>query len=419
MKAKNLGIIADDLTGALDTGVQFSKWGLTSLVALSDAPLPGVACVVVDTDSRAAPPEVAEERVRLATRRLGGRLVYKKIDSTLRGNVGLEIVAAMQELRVDKAVVAPAFPANGRTTIGGRLLVRGVPLHQTGLARDPRNAITESHIPTLLQGQIARAVGSVALDVVENGAAAVFEAISRCPESIVVVDVVEQKHLAAVAQAVARSEGRWLPVGSAGLAEELPLALDLVHGLPNPAVPIDGPLSRQATSGQPILVVAGSRNEVTAAQIREVFAVLDLPVVEPDPQRLLDTNEGQDEIKRVAETAGQCLAGANCVIITTCFAPRLARGSLDIAVALGQITSQVMSDRLVGGLFLTGGDIALQVCLALRAQALQPLTEVSPGLPVSLLNGGPWDGLRIITKAGGFGEKDAILTGIHYLKGES
>ena len=403
--AKSLGIIADDLTGSLDTGVQFSKWGLTSLVSLRGSPPPEMACVIMNTDSRAVPPDVAAERVERAARLLRGRLVYKKIDSTLRGNLGAEMSAAMQELGMKKAVVVPAFPANGRTTLGGRLFIRGVPLDQTGFARDPRNAIDESHIPTLLQQQTGRPVGSVDIDIVEQGTEAIREAIARCPEGFVVVDVEIQKHLADIALAVMRSEEAWLPVGSAGLAEALPAAIGLSG---------TKAFSYQAPHDEaPVLVVAGSRNEVTAAQVREATAVLGLPVIEPDLQRLLAPEGGHKEIARVAELTGQYLAKGQGVIVATCFAPHIEGSSPDIAVALGRLTLQVMNHYPVGGLFLTGGDIALQVCLALDGQALRPVAEVSPGLPISLLTGGQWDGLRIITKAGGFGEKNSLVVGIH------
>jgi len=405
--AKSLGIIADDLTGSLDTGVQFSKWGLTSWVSLRGSPPADMACVIMNTQSRAIPPNVAAGRVERAARLLRGRLVYKKIDSTLRGNLGAEISAAMRELSMKKAVVAPAFPANGRTTLGGRLLIRGVPLHQTGFARDPRNAIDESHIPTLLQRQTGHPVGSVDIDTIEQGAEAIREAIAWCPEVFVVVDVETQKHLSDIALAVVHSKEPWLPVGSAGLAEALPAAL----GLSETDV-----LSYQAPQPHaPVLTVAGSRNEVTAVQVREATRVLGLPMIEPDLQRLLAPEEEGKEVARVTELIGQYLAKGQDVILATCFAPHMEGSSPEIAVVLGRLTLQIMTYHPVGGLFLTGGDIALQVCLALNGQALRPVAEVLPGLPVSLLTGGQWDGLRIITKAGGFGEKNALAVGIHGL----
>ena len=92
MKAEKLGVIADDLTGALDTGVQFSKWGLSSLFSLKGSVYGEVACVIMNTDSRAVSADIAADRAWRAACLLRGRMLYKKIDSTLRGNLGLEII---------------------------------------------------------------------------------------------------------------------------------------------------------------------------------------------------------------------------------------------------------------------------------------------------------------------------------------
>jgi D-threonate/D-erythronate kinase len=412
MTEKSLGIIADDLTGALDTGVQFSKWGLDSVVTLTDSFQSHVACIVINTDSRALLAREAEERVRRAARLLRGRLVYKKIDSTLRGNVGAELVVAMEELEVQKAVFVPGFPANGRTTVGGRLLVRGIPLEQTGIGRDPRNAIKESYVPRLLQEQMNEPVGLVEIRVVEQGPEAIYAGVKATSERVVVIDATTEAHLTAIAQAVLRSEGTWLSVGSAGLAEGLALALGLSKH--------DGRFSGWPPAQGPLLVIAGSRNDVTAAQLREAMASLELAVVEPDVQRLVaeDGAVRADEAARVSATAGQFLAEGRPTLVTACFASAIEGGALPIALGMGEITSRIMAEHSVGGLFLTGGDIAFQVCRALGGEALRPLTEIVPGLPASLLSGGAWDGLRIVTKAGGFGEKDAIVVGCHYIIGE-
>lgn len=418
MTEKSLGIIADDLTGALDTGVQFSKWGLDSMVTLTDSLQSHVACIVINTDSRALPLPEAEERVRRAVRLLHGRLVYKKIDSTLRGNVGGELAVALDELGAEKALVVPAFPANGRTTLGGRLLVRGVPLEQTGIGRDPRNAITDSYIPTLLRSQIQEPVGLVKLEEVDRGPEAVCAAVGCAPERIIVLDATGEVHLAHIALAVLRSSGAWLPVGSAGLAEGLAPALGLSKN-DNRREPAGGRPGGQPRG--PLLVVAGSRNDVTAAQLRKAMAALELAVIEPEVQHLVAEDEAEraGEVARVAAAAGQSLAAGRPTLVTTCFGAIVPGGSLPIAVGLGEIARSIMSEHPVGGLFLTGGDIAFQVCCALSGQALKPVAEVVPGLPASLLSGGAWDGLRIVTKAGGFGKKDAIVVGCHYLIGGS
>lgn len=406
MKAEKLGIIADDLTGALDTGVQFSKWGVPSLVGLKEFAPAETTCLILNTDSRAIPARDAAEKACRAAQLLRGRLVYKKIDSTLRGNLGAEILSVMHTLGLAKAVVAPSFPANGRTMRDGNLFVQGVLLEQTSFARDPRNAIAESYVPSLLARQAGEPVDLVTIDIVERGPKAVHQAIRRSTRQLVVADAESQQHLAHIARAVVQAEGRWLPVGSAGLAEELPAALGMVKGADRASRVCDDLVFKP---GGPILVVAGSRNPTTAEQVREASKVLNWPVVEPDVGHLADRDTAQSEVDRLADRAVGDLVRCGGCIVATCFTPLQEDKSAVISWALGQATRQILERQPVHGLLLTGGDIALQACLALDAEALRPVTEVLPGLPVSLLVGGPWANMPIITKAGGFGATNAIL----------
>ena len=140
--ARRLGIVADDLTGAMDSSGHFAARGLSTDVVLDPAYASESDVVVITTSSRAEPPDVARERVRRAVRRLAGRTIYKKIDSTLRGNIGVELMAAMQEAHCEKAIVAPAFPAVGRTTLNGVLLVDGTPVAETQFAGDPVSPVS-------------------------------------------------------------------------------------------------------------------------------------------------------------------------------------------------------------------------------------------------------------------------------------
>src|ERR671933_2238315 len=145
-----IALIADDLTGASDAGVQFARRGLAARV-LFDLDDPAAArdveALVVDTDSRALPAAAAYARVRQVAdhlRTARPEHVYKKIDSTLRGNLGAEIDAVMDALDFRLAVVAPAFPALGRTTRHGRHHLHGRPVHETEIGRDPKTPVRES-----------------------------------------------------------------------------------------------------------------------------------------------------------------------------------------------------------------------------------------------------------------------------------
>jgi len=113
---KRIAVIADDLTGANDTGAQFAKIGLRTLVVLEstqEQSLRDHDVVVITTDSRALPAQDAYRKVANAAEWVRQRqydAVYKKIDSTLRGNLGSEIEAIMDVLGCKLAIVAPAFP---------------------------------------------------------------------------------------------------------------------------------------------------------------------------------------------------------------------------------------------------------------------------------------------------------------------
>ena len=143
-RSRSFGVLADDLTGAMDTGVAFARAGLRTVVSFGVPPGTSPDVLVVTTDSRAEGPLVAVRKVKQAARSLAGRYVYKKIDSTLRGNVGVEIRAALETLNLARAVVSPAFPGSGRTVLGGRLLVNGKPLEETGFAHDPASPVVTS-----------------------------------------------------------------------------------------------------------------------------------------------------------------------------------------------------------------------------------------------------------------------------------
>ena len=127
-----IAIIADDLTGACDTAVQFSKRGLSTIVVSDLEELNDAACkvdvVVINTESRECNPEVAYERVSAvcnSLKRLQIHSLYKKLDSTLKGNIGSEIDALIDQYGFEAVILSPAFPEQGRETIGSYQLVYG------------------------------------------------------------------------------------------------------------------------------------------------------------------------------------------------------------------------------------------------------------------------------------------------------
>ncbi len=216
-----LAIIADDLTGAADTGVQFAKRDLYTVLLpvgmkAAEAHLHDAQVVALNTASRGMEAKQAYDVVRDATellvQKLHPQMIYKKVDSTLRGNVGSEIEAVMDATESEFALLAPAFPANGRTTSGGVHFVRGQPLAHTEAASDPVHPVNESHIPTLIQSQTALKAGHIGLEMVRSSVRSLQRAILdhvKDGEKIIVFDAVADGDLNTIAEAIVGLNDRY------------------------------------------------------------------------------------------------------------------------------------------------------------------------------------------------------------------
>jgi uncharacterized protein YgbK (DUF1537 family) len=140
--------LADDLTGALEVGAKFAGEGIPSVVTTNATLECAERVLVIDTETRHLAPEVAAARVRQVLEQAqssGARLIYKKTDSTLRGNIATEL-QALAEFYGARVIYAPAYPAMGRTVKDGRLYVNGVPLERTSFANDPLNPISDGRV---------------------------------------------------------------------------------------------------------------------------------------------------------------------------------------------------------------------------------------------------------------------------------
>lgn len=392
MSGMRFAVIADDLTGAADSGVQLSRSGYRTAVFFQGEPANGAGldAVVVDTDSRALSPEVARERVLKAGDAVGGAgLVYKKVDSTLRGNLRSEIEAAMRSTGRERAVVAPAFPGGGRTTVDGTQLVHGEPVHRTELASDPTTPVQEGHIPSLLSGlEPIRMLGTdqprdplLVSRTLEN---------ARC----VIADATEDAHLRALVEAVPDPSGV-LWVGSAGLT----LALGGIY--PGGGGPV--PLGISVGNVGNVLVVVGSLNRVSREQLRALVEEAGVPGV--GLRGAADApDSGGVEVQAAISEASQALESGESVAL---YSVSEARGITPESVAEGLAEVVAGLDPgAFGALVLTGGDTALAVARRLGATGIELLGEVEAGVPLGRLVGPrPYP---VVTKAGGFGSRNTL-----------
>lgn len=155
MPAPSWIVISDDLTGSCDAALEFVRGGITAEVLLDPSRSfadCGADVAVCSTESRNVPAPDAVELVRGAVKRRGGltgSTVLKKIDSTIRGNIGAEVAELLEMSGAKLAVIAPASPRAGRTTVGGYQLVNGAPVSRSAVGADALSPVKSSFIPDL------------------------------------------------------------------------------------------------------------------------------------------------------------------------------------------------------------------------------------------------------------------------------
>jgi D-threonate/D-erythronate kinase len=391
-----IAIIADDLTGAADAGVQFVHAGYRSAVSfrVTEVLEVGLDAVVFDTDSRAMPAGFAARRVLGAAHAArDARIVYKKLDSTLRGNVAAELAAALGGARRDCVVVAPAFPAAGRTTVGGIQRVHGIPVDETEMASDPHTPVREANVPSLLADTFS-SVGRLSVEDLADS-----ELVGGTLEDYecVVADAERDDDLEALVRAVP-DPARVLWAGSAGLA----LALGSVY--PGPYA---GTARVQRAPVRPVLMVVGSLSGVAREQVRrlvEAYGEVDVPVDGKEP----------NAVQEAVGAAREALAGGTCAVV--CSPEERSASGESLLGSLAEVAAVLSGEGLFEGLVLTGGATAVEVARRLGASGIRLEGEVETGVPIGALIGPrPYP---VVTKAGGFGGPDTLVGAVEALSME-
>lgn len=397
------GIVADDLTGAMDAGLQFTVFGFRTVVCWGSCPPVEDSVLVMDTESREVPPDAASRRARWAARQLEGRTIYKKIDSTLRGNIGAELDAVLDELSLKWALVSPAFPVSGRTVEEGYLLVDGVRLRETDFSKDPLCPPSD-HIPALLRAQTRRPVEYIELAQVRQGFQALRDHVAPRTDSVCVFDAVSEEDLLMIARAAASLGPQCLTCGSAGLAKALPAAFDAIS-------PSHRPQEVNDAKGKPVLLVVGSLREKTMRQLRRALEAGETSLVEINARTL------EASAERAVEWGSRELDAGDNVVLTSVLGDFVPDCSEAVAERLGSIAASLVQSYAVSGLVLTGGAVAVAVCQELGIGSLEIERELGPGVPAGRALGGAWDGMKVVTKAGGFGGDNILVKAIRYLRG--
>jgi uncharacterized protein YgbK (DUF1537 family) len=349
-------LLADDRTGAIDTAVRFVPLAGPLLVRWDLATaLSSTGSLAFDLGTRELSDAHSSELAASAAALLhDADLAYLKCDSLLRGSLAQEIVACLRAQPFDHCVIAPAFPAQRRITRDGRQWTAAHGSDEWQLAGP----------------DLAAQLGEFGFSVAKCRPG------DRAPPGVSLWDAETIEALRQIVTAGRRLPGRVLWCGTAGLAEAMAGAEPL----------------RIETIGSPLLALVGTDHPVTLRQLREI-----------EPHRVVFDPEDAANIAAIEAQLQQ--KGAAVVTIHLPDVPHRHLAASRIGEGFTNLLAQL---RQPGMLFVTGGETLSHVCAALGAEALEVQGEIEPGIPVSVLKGGKWEGVRVISKSGAFGNDGLI-----------
>lgn len=407
----DIAIVADDLTGAADAGVQFCPYlGSIYMASGEQTGLDSIDIqskgVSVFTNTRSMTPVQAANtvyRVARIIQDLSPRVVYKKIDSCLRGNLGSELDAMLSALNANASFVSPALPEQGRTTVNDCHQINGIPINETEIGQDPLCPVKESRLSVLLAAQSQMLIGHIHLSYLEQGMDALFDQVKKllikgCKH--IVFDAQETRHLETIASLSHNRFENILLVGSAGLANSLAWVMS-----PKP----DPKIIVHRLQLKKWLFVCGSASQLLAEQAAMLAQSTGWSHVILDPS-VLAAEETSILRKSLLTQLSTSWPTENHIIS---IAPYLDNKTMErpdqIVTGLADLVSSLLSLAAPDGLFLSGGDTAEKVMHKINGSAILLLEEILPGLMHGKIVGGPLNGRSVFTKPGAFGQADTLI----------
>lgn len=425
-----VGIIADDLTGANDTALQFQQRGANTKILLDSDCSPkvkaGTEVWALSSESRNVPAEEAVSRVEKAVatfvENFNFDYYYKKIDSTLRGHIALETLTVLNILEYDAAIIMPAFPQEGRITVGGYHLAKGVPIGRTEMAIDPHAPITESHVPTLLKMQLgedsAEIIGTIDLRTIMNGAGPILMRINELVnegKKLIIADATSITDLEQIALAINKCDKKLLPTGTAAGAQVL--SKYWLAGIEKESTGLN-------IGAMPKFIVSGTATQITANQIKKLeqsddyeninFIALNSSEILSDVSESLVTRI----VDNLSSGVTVCIHTSDLIANFDGFSDDSFNAELTkekfasmITDFLADLTQKVLS-KIEVILITLGGETSYKCCKAIDSNELQLTDEVAPAISICSDINRKW----IITKSGNLGNSNTLIEILRYLE---
>lgn len=407
-------VIADDLTGANDTAVQFYKKGLTvdMVFALQQVNESNASDVlVINTDSRSLMIENAQKRIFAIGEHLNleQKQIYKKVDSTLRGNIGAELEACLSVSDRNVAIFCPALPSANRIVKDGVCFVDGKPLLETEFATDPKTPVISSNVNKIIANQTNIPVVIVNMELFSESEIIQQIKNRQFNKTIFSFDAKNDDDLKKISQIIKKIDFPIIASGSSGLAKYV---------------------FSKSLSDLPVLFVIGSMSKKINEQVELLRSEMVIDFISINAERLLVDQQYQLSL---IKDMSLILLNKNNLIIKTEGSSEV-RGKINelcdkfslTRVELGErigdsLSSLVVNllnniDKNISGLFLTGGDIAMKVIKELKLSNYHIAGEIESGVPYGYFSDNDFFGIPIITKAGAFGSKYVLKNSLVFIK---
>ncbi|KEH86554.1 candidate type III effector Hop protein [Clostridium novyi A str. 4540] len=430
----NYVVVADDLTGANATGALLKKLKLKTVNIINCCEDNSIDkekydTIVCSTDSRAIEKEEAYNRVFEMTKLVKDesiKIYNKRIDSTLRGNIGSEIDAMLDALDDERiAMIVPSFPDAKRIAIGGYLIVNGAPLEESDAAHDPKKPISTSIIKTIVEEQSKYEVGIVSLNSIVKGPEAIKEEILKLYKKgkrLLICDAMSNKDLQMISKAALSMDIKFITVDPG------PFTASVVNEI------ITNEKALYVNSNnKKILMCVGSITNTTKTQLEKLGKDMKLTKAKICTEKLLNTDEEkEEEINRVTNEIIQNQHNSNilCIEIDSIYPNErvdlnvIAKEqnttiedlSVKINDAIAEMSYRVLKKApCIEGIFSSGGDISVAICKRFKSVGLEIIGEVIPLAAYGQFIGGEFPNLKIVSKGGMVGDENGMEVCIKYL----
>ena len=419
-------VIADDLTGSNATCSLFKKIGLraASILKLQGDINYDVDVISYSTASRGLDKEEAYKKVSEAIKILKNKdvLVYnKRIDSTLRGNIGTEINAMLDNLEDDRiAVVVPAYPDSGRIVVNKTMLVNGVLLENSDAGKDPKTPIKTSCVESLVQKDIKYSSTYFTLsDIaqpIEEITKKIQEAIKK--SRVLIFDAVNNEDIIKISKAIIHSD------------------INIITVDPGPfTLYYSKELQKKNHLEKKILMVIGSVTATTKKQIEYILQEEDIFLVKMKVEDFFEKETCLKEIERVIAYIKKGIASYDLFLVTTspigdekkADLQKLAENLNTTVEEISKIIANTLTETVVKilketekfeGVYSSGGDITIALLEKLKAIGVEIREEVIPLAAYGRLIGGDFPNLKLVSKGGMVGNEKTIKLCLHKIKND-